>query len=219
MICGKLCSGKSVYADALRKAGRAVILSVDEITLTLFGQDAGDSLDDYVAKAKTYLYRIYNQEHMPVFLRNYRYPVERRLDLRAMREAARCFTGTRDFRSFMTDAAAYDGSTVKTIYAAEVSGDGNDVTFAVTGSGFLYNMVRIMTGTLVDVGTGKIAPAEIDRILASGTRAAAGHTAPPQGLYMAEVYYSAEEREKGIARYRDAAAWEKGSLYAESSDR
>ena len=204
-------AANDLLAPGRQKRGDIRIISAEEMPAEFHARHS--------AIAKTYLYRIYNQEHMPVFLRNYRYPVERRLDLRAMREAARCFTGTKDFRSFMTDAAAYDGSTVKTIYAAEVSGDGNDVTFAVTGSGFLYNMVRIMTGTLVDVGTGKIAPAEIDRILASGTRAAAGHTAPPQGLYMAEVYYSAEECEKGIARYRDAAAWEKGSLYAESSDR
>ncbi|MBR2735699.1 MAG: tRNA pseudouridine(38-40) synthase TruA [Firmicutes bacterium] len=154
------------------------------------------------AVGKTYLYRIYNREYMPVFLRNYFYHVSRPLDVDRMKEAAVFYEGTRDFRSFMTDASAFEGSTVKTIYSAQVLDTDEEISFAVTGSGFLYNMVRIMTGTLVDVGLGKLAPADMAGILEACSRSEAGHTAPPQGLYMAEVYFSGEAVRTGVEKYR-----------------
>ena len=145
------------------------------------------------AVGKTYVYRIFNSKDMPVFLRNYRYHVRKPLAVEAMRRAASRFPGKKDFRSFMTDASAFEGSTEKIIYDARVLENGEEIVFSVTGSGFLYNMVRIMTGTLVDVGLGRIAPDEMDGIIASLDRSAAGHTAPPQGLYMKQVYFNRKD--------------------------
>ena len=167
------------------------------------------------AVGKTYIYRIFHSESMPVFLRNYRYHVKKTLNVDAMREAAAQFAGKQDFRAFMTDASAFEGSTEKTIYSASVRQEnacerqslrGNrtvcgarerteaeELVFRVTGSGFLYNMVRIMAGTLIDVGLGRIRPGEIPDIIRSGDRTRAGHTAPPQGLYMARVYFDSED--------------------------
>lgn len=150
------------------------------------------------AVGKTYIYRIYNSEQMPVFLRNYRYHVKKPLNVEAMRKAAAAFPGRRDFRAFMTEASAFEGSTEKTIYDARIQEEGGEIAFSVTGSGFLYNMVRIMTGTLVDVGLGRIAPEELTEIAASGDRSRAGHTAPPQGLYMKQVYFNLEDLKASI---------------------
>lgn len=150
------------------------------------------------AVGKTYVYRIYQSETMPVFLRNYRYHIKKALDVDAMREAAPLFTGRKDFRGFMTDAAAYTGSTVKTVYGAGVWSRGEEILFRVTGSGFLYNMVRIMAGTLTDIGLGRIRPEELEDIIRSGDRSRAGHTAPPQGLYMERVYFDETSLYEGI---------------------
>ena len=193
-------AANDLLAVSRQKSGDIRILSAEEVPEGVHARHS--------AVGKTYLYRIYNREPMPVFLRNYRYPVSRTLDPELMKESAHLFEGTKDFRSFMTDAASFEGSTVKTVYSAEVYEDGSGLTFAVTGSGFLYNMVRIMVGTLVDIGTGKIPHGELVQILEAGDRAAAGHTAPPQGLYMAEVYFSEEAREQGIRKYRTAAGWQ-----------
>lgn len=174
-------AANAILAPDRQKQGDIRIISAEEMP------------EDFHARhssvGKTYIYRIYNREEMPVFLRNYRYHVKKPLDVRAMDEAAEDFIGYHDFRSFMTDASSYDGSTEKTIYAAGVYGKDGEITFSVTGSGFLYNMVRIMTGTLVDIGRGKLSPDCMADIMNAGSRAAAGHTAPPQGLYMARVYF------------------------------
>lgn len=153
------------------------------------------------AVGKTYIYRIYNAESMPVFLRNYRYNIKKQLDVSAMKKAAVCFSGTRDYSAFMTASDDFKGSTVKTVYAVNVRSSGSDVDIAVTGSGFLYNMVRIMAGTLVDIGTGRIPADKAAQIAASRDRSEAGHTAPPQGLYMAEVYFTMDALRAGIEKY------------------
>lgn len=181
-------------AESRLKTGDIRIVSAEEVPEGFHAR--------HNAMGKTYLYRIFNQKKMPVFLRNYRYHVSRPLDVERMQQAAAFFTGTRDFRSFMTDAASFEGSTVKTIYAADVIPTETGMDFVVTGSGFLYNMVRIMAGTLVDVGAGRLEPDAMEAILEAGNRHEAGHTAPPQGLYMAEVYFSEEARAAGAAGYR-----------------
>lgn len=155
------------------------------------------------AVGKTYIYRFYQADSMPVFLRNYRYHVKKPLDVEAMRKAAAQFAGKQDFRAFMTDASAFEGSTEKTICGAVIRQDGRELQFCVTGSGFLYNMVRIMAGTLVDVGLGRIQPEEIRDIIRSKDRSRAGHTAPPQGLYMARVYFDSASLHKGMKDYED----------------
>ena len=164
------------------------------------------------AKGKTYWYRIRNAEEPDVMARNYCYQVQKPLDLVAMREAAAYLVGEHDFKGYMAAGGNVPESTVRTIYRAEILEDKSNpgwgnwpcksnpawgnwpwglnwLRLEVTGNGFLYNMVRIITGTLVDVGLGKLDPTVTRRVLETGERRLAGHTAPPQGLYLAQVYF------------------------------
>ena len=140
------------------------------------------------AKAKKYIYKIKNDGAEDVFMRNYVYQVMRRLDAAAMKEAAKLIPGTKDFKCFQAAGGEKKKTTVRTVYDLAVN-TARDIQIEITGDAFLYNMVRIITGTLVDVGLGKIHPAAISSIIESKDRQNAGHTAPPQGLYLAEVYY------------------------------
>jgi len=145
------------------------------------------------SKGKKYRYVIRNEKDMPVFLRNYRYQVKEELDIGTMKQAAVYIEGTHDFACFQAAGGNPGETTVRTVHGlvlAEADGsDGRDIIMEISGDGFLYNMVRIITGTLVDVGTGKLKPQEMTAILDGGDRRRAGHTAPPQGLYLVEVYY------------------------------
>ncbi len=139
-----------------------------------------------------------------VFLRNYCYQVKDRLDIGAMRAAAAQIVGTHDFKCFEAAGSTPRESTVRTIYRldidckdvspAEAPGqDGGpvlqDIAIRIEGDGFLYNMVRIITGTLVETGLGKRSADSISNAITSKDRSKAGHTAPPQGLYLDEVFY------------------------------
>ncbi len=140
------------------------------------------------AVKKTYRYTIYNDRHLSPFWRHFAYHVPVPLDIEQMSAGARQFIGTHDFRSFCAkDTAVKDF--VRNIYACEVAKQGPLVTFTVTGDGFLYNMVRIMTGTLIEVGLGKRLPQEIPALLAAKERKLAGATVPPQGLCLWSVEY------------------------------
>lgn len=142
----------------------------------------------FAAKRKTYCYKIYNDRHLSPFWRYYAYHVPVQLDLEKMRQGAALFCGTHDFRGFCAkDTAVKDY--VRTIYRSEVRREGPLISFQVTGNGFLWNMVRIMTGTLVEIGEGKRQPQDIPALLAAGERKLAGLTVPPQGLYLVSVEY------------------------------
>ena len=105
-----------------------------------------------------------------------------------MKQAAKRLCGTHDFRAFCANKR-YKKSTVRTVHAIEVETNGSDMTLTFRGDGFLYNMVRILTGTLVEVGQGKRRPEEMESILASLDRMQAGKTAPAQGLTLVQVVY------------------------------
>lgn len=125
-----------------------------------------------------------------IFERDYAYHVDFRLDVNAMKRAMQYMTGTHDFKSFEAAGGNPRETTVRTVFEAEVDEKSvNEIYFTVRGDGFLYNMVRIMAGTLVEVGQGKRCPEEVVDIIKAKDRTKAGHTAPPQGLYLAEVYY------------------------------
>lgn len=143
------------------------------------------------SKGKKYIYKICNTGQISSFNRNYVYHVTKPLDIDAMKKAAELIVGTHDFKCFEASGSDVRESTVRTIYNLEIMpGDvAGNIELHVSGDGFLYNMVRIITGTLVDVGHGKIAPEDIEEIINSKDRTKAGHTAPPYGLYLAEVYY------------------------------
>ena len=132
----------------------------------------------YQVSRKTYEYRILN--------RTFRMP-NRRLD--KMKQAASYLVGEHDFKSFCAVGAQVK-TTTRTIYSCEVEKDGNDIiTIRVIGNGFLYNMVRIIAGTLIRVGGGEMAPEEIPQILGKKDRTAAGPTAPAHGLTMMGIEY------------------------------
>lgn len=140
----------------------------------------------YGAKRKEYRY-IVRQEDDP-FRRHYAVTVTYSLDTERIRQAIRLLVGTHDFTSFsVTKAEVVDR--VRTIYEAEVLETNGELTFRFVGSGFLYNQVRIMVGTLIEVGRGKYEPTDIGRMLAAQDRRAAGITAPPHGLYLWNVNY------------------------------
>ena len=142
----------------------------------------------FSAKAKKYVYIVKNDGSTDIFRRNYAYQVIRPLDLAAMEDAAKLIPGTRDFKCFQASGGEEKKSTVRTVHDLHIIA-GQDIRIEITGDAFLYNMVRIIAGTLVEVGLGKIHPAAIPHMIESCDRQNAGHTAPPGGLYLAEVYY------------------------------
>ena len=140
------------------------------------------------ALEKTYCYRVWNSEVPNVFLQRYTYQLPGPLNLEAMQAAAACFTGTHDFRAFCSGRYA-EKSTTRTITRFTVERQGDEIRMTVSGDGFLYNMVRILAGTLLEIGQGRRDTAEIPALLESRTRSNAGETAPARGLCLMEVRY------------------------------
>lgn len=142
----------------------------------------------YQSSRKTYEYRILNRTfRMPTRRLDtyfYHYP----LDVERMKKAASYLVGEHDFKSFCAIGAQVK-STVRTIYACDVFREDDVITIRVTGNGFLYNMVRIIAGTLIRVGGGDMLPEQIEEILAAKDRSAAGPTAPAHGLTMIGIAY------------------------------
>ena len=138
------------------------------------------------AKNKTYRYVITNK--FDVFNRFYEWYYPFKLDSEKMEEAAQHFVGTHDFAAFMSSGGTFD-TTVKTINFVKLTSDGEKITIDVNGDGFLYNMVRIIVGTLVCVGNGRFNADDVPGIIKSCDRKNAGITAPPEGLSLIEVNY------------------------------
>ena len=140
-------------------------------------------------KRKTYRYTINNSKYGTAIYRNLETHIPMKLDIQKMQEAVKYFEGEHDFKAFKASGTS-SKSSVRTIYNAEVIDAGNErIYIELTGNGFLYNMVRIIAGTLVEVGLGKIEPNEIKKIIESKKRENAGKTLPPQGLYLVKVEY------------------------------
>ncbi len=137
---------------------------------------------------KRYTYWIWNDPEKPVWERNRAWHVRYPLDLAAMRRAARTLVGRRDFRAF-TATDGRKGSTVRTVRSITIRRVGKRIRLDFAGDGFLYNMVRSIVGTLVDVGRGRISASRVRTILASCDRRKAGPTAPGQGLFLVKVAY------------------------------
>lgn len=143
----------------------------------------------YSVKSKRYRYTINNSEFGSAIYRDMEYHFPIKLDIDKMKKAAKYFEGEHDFKAFKASGTS-SKSSVRKIYKAEViKAENNRIYIELTGNGFLYNMVRIIAGTLVDVGTGKILPEEIPEIIEAGERIRAGKTLPPNGLCLMEVIY------------------------------
>lgn len=142
----------------------------------------------YNCKKKTYRYIINNSRQGSAIYRNLEYHVTQKLDVLAMKQAISYFQGEHDFAAFKASGTS-SKSSVRILHKAEILQDGERIKIELTGNGFLYNMVRIISGTLVEVGLGKIKPEEIPEIIESKDRQKAGKTLPPHGLYLVEVSY------------------------------
>lgn len=146
----------------------------------------------YAARGKVYRYTFWNARHMCAVGRAYRAHAPLPLDTALMDAEAQALCGTHDFAAFAASGSVVP-STVRTIYRAQVTRSGAEVTLTVLGDGFLYNMVRIIAGTLMEVGAGRREPGAIARAIATGDRLALGATAPACGLTLLRVLYEGEE--------------------------
>lgn len=168
------------------------------------------------AVGKTYEYVIISSRRRDPFLRDRCYFVDRQLDVERMRQAAEYIEGTHDFRCFQAAGSQIRENTVRTVFSLNIEDspwdggyheepegtDGRDfpgrrIVIRITGDGFLYNMVRIIAGTLTDVGLGRMSVADVKRVVESADRTKAGHTAPPQGLYLDRIYYDRKSLMEG----------------------
>ena len=211
MIVNNLLKGRSLVAPDLE------VISAEEVDEDFHAR--------FNAVGKRYIYKILFDREPDIFKRNYFYQIEGSLDLSAMETAAADLLGKHDFRSFMAAGSNVGDDTERTIYKAcfhRSKTKPNLLTFEIVGNGFLYNMVRIIVGTLVDIGSGKIpmasglaestgageaaagataeraagATASMKAIIEGRDRSLAGHTAPPGGLYLDEIFFSKEKVEE-----------------------
>lgn len=137
---------------------------------------------------KTYQYRILNRNfNLPVKGRN-AYHFYRKLDLDKMRKAAAYFVGKHDFKNFCSSHTQAK-STIRIIYSFDIEEEDEEIVLTVSGNGFLYNMVRMLTGTLLDVGTGRMSPDKIPELLAAKERVHSPNTAPARGLTLLDIEY------------------------------
>lgn len=141
------------------------------------------------AVRKTYLYRIWNSAVPNVFERRFQTQIEEPLNVEAMKEAAAFLCGTHDYRAFCS-LKRFKKSTVRSIDSIEIEQTGSEIKILYTGNGFLYHMVRILTGTLVEVGLGLKKPEDMSGIIESRERILAGRLMPPEGLTLVKVEYS-----------------------------
>jgi tRNA pseudouridine38-40 synthase len=142
----------------------------------------------FSATSKEYHYKLYTAKQPDVFKRNHAWYYPYPLSIEDMKMACEHLIGTHDFTSFSSSRSEVADKT-RTIYELSIEENGEELAFKIKGSGFLYNMVRIIVGTLIEVGQGKRTPDEISLILAALDRTAAGKTAPAHGLYLYEVKY------------------------------
>lgn len=148
----------------------------------------------YSAKRKTYVYKMYVSRTLHP-LKNYhfaRIPYDK-VDFEKMERACEDLIGTHDFSGFSSTGSGIK-TTVRTIYSATLRKDGEDITLEITGNGFLYNMVRIIAGTLAYIGAGLLPEDSVKTVLDTKNRKLAGKTFPPQGLYLKEVFYEDENK-------------------------
>lgn len=142
----------------------------------------------YDAKNKTYRYKIYNDLFKNPILNNYTWHIHNNLDMDKIKEASKHIIGKYNFSAFCASGSTTK-TKVRTVYCLDIYKEENLIFIDINGDGFLYNMVRIIAGTLVYVGIGKIDPNEIPEIIESLDRTKAGKTAPPQGLTLMKINY------------------------------
>lgn len=161
----------------------------DDVEVVSITNVSSDFHARYDVREKEYRYYILNTSEKDLFRRHYTHFVKEKLNVNTMHDASQLFLGSHDFSSFCAANSNVKGDKVRTITDIAVEQTGKNIIIRVRGTGFLYNMVRIIVGTLIDIGSGNRNPEEIKKIIAAEDRTKAGKTAPPQGLYLWEVSY------------------------------
>ena len=151
---------------------------------------AGDRFHSrYNVKSKTYVYRIDNKDYMDVFNKRFSYYLKDKLDVVSMKKASNYLIGTHNFKSFTNLKANTKKSTIRTINFINIIENNGIIEIEINGDGFLLNMVRIIVGTLIEVGNKKINPEDIKDILEKENREFAGDKVPAKGLILKEIFY------------------------------
>ena len=171
--------------DELQKSLQGI--TPDDIEIVSCERTSAEWHPRFNAVAKRYLYRIWNGPRKSLFEGETSWWIRADLDIEAMHQAGQTLVGRHDFASFRTRSKDEPEDTVRTIHELKVHSHGQHILIQVVGDGFLYRMVRNITGTLVDVGRGQISGDQMSRILEAADRREAGITAPPEGLFLVEV--------------------------------
>lgn len=190
MHFGQVANFKTNSNIPIEKFAIAINSNLKKSILVKSAEEVDESFHSRLScKRKTYRYIINNSKIGTAIYRNLETYIPMKLDINKMRQAIQFFEGEHDFKAFKASGTS-SKSSVRTIYQAEIIEKENDkIWIELTGNGFLYNMVRIIAGTLVEVGLGNIQPEEIPNIIEEKKREKAGKTLPPQGLYLVKVEY------------------------------
>lgn len=183
--------GQCAHADVNREMDWAAALNANlpsEIRVRRCARVARDFHARFSAKGKLYTYRIWNGPVLSPFELRRAWHLPAPLDLEAMRQAARSFEGTHDFKAFAANRGKPEQDTTRTIYSLAITSKGSAITLRFHGDGFLYKMVRLMTGALVKIGQGR-APATSIATYLTGASGKCSFAAPPAGLYLTRVLY------------------------------
>ncbi len=186
---GQIANFKTNSTIPIEKFAMAINSKVKKSIIIKSAEEVDEKFHSrYNCKQKTYRYVINNSETGSAIYRNleYHYPIK--LDVDKMKKAVKYFEGEHDFKAFRASGTGSKTS-VRKIFKADVYTDEERICIELTGSGFLYNMVRIIAGTLIDVGNGKIDVEDVPNIIKEGDRTKAGKTLPPQGLFLVKVDY------------------------------
>ena len=165
-----------------------------DIAVTDCREVAGDFHARYAVWSKEYVYQIYNQPRRNPFYEKYALHIKQPINIERLQEACNAFVGTHDFIGFSSSGRTVV-DTVRTVYNCGIVQEGDLLRFYISANGFLYNMVRIIVGTLLYVHEDKILPSDIPQIILSKDRTRAGATAPPQGLFLNKVIYKEGEQD------------------------
>lgn len=160
----------------------------EDIVVTEAREVSFDFNPRFNAVKKTYEYKIYNSRFINPIYRNYSEFVRENLDIMKMNSASKAFIGKHDFKGFCSSGNS-SKTTIRTIYDISVEQKNDFIVITITGNGFLYNMVRIIAGTLICVGKGKINPCDMEKIISSCDRRKAGKTAGSSGLTLVKIMY------------------------------
>jgi len=186
MFCCHIDCEDNIPDDAFLRGLNSVL--PNDISVTACKRVSDDFHARYNACGKTYVYHIYNSSIKDPFKLRYSWWIEKELDVMLMNQFCEKIIGKHDFYGFSSSGRTVE-DTVRTVKECYVTRDNDEVRLHITADGFLYNMVRIVTGTAVEISMGRISLENVDEIFTQKSRERAGITAPPQGLFLEKVIY------------------------------